>query len=473
MRSLFVRIFLSYWIAQALFMVLAIVATSSLRPSAEIANLEAQQSRILSEAVQAYQAGGETGAWKYLRNLHDNQHVRVYIADESGRDLLGRKPPEWVARAQRGEMRTADSFWGRLHPFQFLRSSATLADGHRYVLIMELPEQHPLFGPHGVPGLGILMAVISSGLVCFVIARYLTSPILQLRTATRKLASGDLTARADLPRSTRRDEMAGLLRDFNQMAERIETLVNAQNRLLTDISHELRSPLARLTVALELARQRSGDDARSALDRIDRETTRLNELIQRLLTIARLEGSDQTVEQTPVALEELIREIAKDAAFEAQCRRCRVEVSVLNDCEVVGSPSLLHSAIENVVRNAIRYTQEGSAVDIRLEDVQGMQTSYAVVRVTDSGPGVPEDALEKLFQPFYRLDDARGRQTGGVGLGLAITDRAIRLHGGTVRASNRPGGGLMVEMRIPMDTSRSAQTLLPPTEAVLSSDSTN
>src|SRR6202041_3285202 len=113
MRSLFVRIFLSYWIAQALFMVLAIVATSSFRPSAEIANLEAQQSRILSEAVQAYQAGGETGAWKYLRNLHDNQHVRVYIADESGHDLLGRKPPEWVARAQRGEMRTADSFWGR------------------------------------------------------------------------------------------------------------------------------------------------------------------------------------------------------------------------------------------------------------------------------------------------------------------------------------------------------------------------
>jgi signal transduction histidine kinase len=264
--------------------------------------------------------------------------------------------------------------------------------------------------------------------------------------------------------------MAGLLRDFNQMAERIETLVNAQNRLLTDISHELRSPLARLTVALELARQRSGDDARSALDRIDRETTRLNELIQRLLTIARLEGSDQTVEQTPVDLEELLREIAKDAAFEAQCRRCRVEVLVLNDCEVIGSPTLLHSAIENVVRNAIRYTQEGSAVDIRLEDVQGMQTSHAVVRVTDSGPGVPEEALEKLFQPFYRLDDARGRQTGGVGLGLAITDRAIRLHGGTVRASNRPGGGLMVEIRIPMDTSPSAEPLLPPTEAVLSSD---
>jgi two-component system, OmpR family, sensor histidine kinase CpxA len=468
MKSLFVRIFLSYWIAQALFMVLAIVAVSSLRPSSEIANLEAQQGRILNEAVEAYQSGGEANAWKYLRNIRDAQHVRLYIADESGRDLLGRKPPEWVERAQRGQMRTADSFWGRLHPFQFLRSSATLADGHRYVLIIELPEQHPLFGPHGVPGLGILMAIISSGLVCFVIARYLTKPVLQLRQATQKLASGDLTARADLPSSKRRDEMAGLLRDFNQMAERIETLVNAQNRLLTDISHELRSPLARLTVALELARQRSGDDARSALDRIDREVTRLNEMIQRLLTIARLEGGDQTVEKTPVNLGELIQEIAKDAAFEAQCRNCRVEVSILNECEVVGSPALLNSAIENVVRNAIRYTQEGSAVEVRLEDAQGLQFSYAVVRVTDSGPGVPEESLDKLFQPFYRLDDARGRQTGGVGLGLAITERAVRLHSGTVRAFNRPGGGLMVEIRIPMEMSLPADTLASQTDAFFS-----
>jgi two-component system sensor histidine kinase CpxA len=358
---------------------------------------------------------------------------------------------------------------------QFLRESTIAADGHRYTLVTELPpEQHTLFGPHGVPGLGILIAILSSGLVCSILARYLTSPIVRLRAATQKLASGDLTARAGVPGSRRNDEMAELMRDFDRMAERLENLVNAQSRLLTDISHELRSPLARLNVALELARQRSGTDARSALDRIDRETNRLNEMIQRLLSIARLEAGNESIERSPVHLEQIIQEIAKDAAFEAQSRHCQVEATVVDDCVVMGSPSLLHSAIENVVRNAIRYTQEGTSVEVRLEQGVGLPNMApqgaglqkvelqkvelqnsdlrhpeAIVRVTDSGPGVPEDALDKLFRPFYRIDDARGRQTGGVGLGLAITDRAVRLHGGTIRVANRPQGGLMVEIRLP------------------------
>jgi two-component system sensor histidine kinase CpxA len=372
---------------------------------------------------------------------------------------------------------------------QFLREATTAADGHRYTLVTELPpEQHTLFGPHGVPGLGILIAIISSGLVCSILARYLTSPIVRLRAATQKLASGDLTARAGVPGSRRHDEMAELMRDFDRMAERLENLVNAQSRLLTDISHELRSPLARLNVALELARQRSGVDARSALDRIDRETNRLNELIQRLLTIARLEAGNESIEKSPVHLEQIIQEIAKDAAFEAQSRRCQVEATIVDDCVVMGSPSLLHSAIENVVRNAIRYTEEGTSVEVRLEQGVGLPNTglqsvspqkvelqnhdlghpEAVVRVTDSGPGVPEDALDKLFRPFYRIDDARGRQTGGVGLGLAITDRAVRLHGGTIRVSNRPQGGLMVEIRLPLSSAEKENIIDPRTVTLLS-----
>jgi two-component system sensor histidine kinase CpxA len=233
--------------------------------------------------------------------------------------------------------------------------------------------------------------------------------------------------------------------------------VNAQSRLLTDISHELRSPLARLNVALELARQRSGVEARSALDRIDREANRLNELIQKLLTIARLEAGGESIEKVPVHLELIVHEIARDAAFEAQSRHCEVEATVIDDCVVMGSPSLLHSAIENVVRNAIRYTQEGTSVEIGLER-SDVDKGEAVVRVTDSGPGVPEDALDKLFRPFYRIDDARGRETGGVGLGLSITDRAVRLHGGTIRVSNRPQGGLMVEIRLPLSSTEVSKT---------------
>jgi two-component system sensor histidine kinase CpxA len=479
MRSLFLKIFLSYWMAQALFLVLAIVVTFALRPSREISNLQAQEPKFLNETLQAYQAGGEEGARKYLRGVHDSLHVRLFIFDDQGRDLLGRKSTDWIERLRGGRLHTADTFLGRFGPGQFLRQTITADNGRRYMVIVDFPpEEHPFFGLHSIPGLGIMIAIISSGLVCYILARYLTSPIVQLRGATQKLASGDLTARAGVPGSRRHDEMAELMRDFDRMAERLENLVNAQSRLLTDISHELRSPLARLNVALELARQRSGPEARSALDRIDRETNRLNELIQKLLTIARLEAGAESIEKVPVHLEQIIHEIARDAAFEAQNRHCEVEATVVDDCVVMGSPSLLHSAIENVVRNAIRYTQEGSSVEVRLE--QGVELSNmgspglglqkigiqnvapkndgvgkpeAVVRVTDSGPGVPEDALDKLFRPFYRIDDARGRQTGGVGLGLAITDRAVRLHGGTIRISNRPQGGLMVEIRLPLSSS--------------------
>ena len=474
MRSLFVRIFLSYWVAQALFLVLAILVTMAIRPSGEISGVQAQQARFLSEAVQAYQAGGEEGARKYMRTVRDSQHVRLYVFDEHERELLGRQPPDWIMRVERGQVHTADTFWGRLKPLQFLRQSMIAADGHRYTLVIEFPpEQRTLFGPHGVPGLGILIAVISSGLVCYILARYLTSPIVQLRAATQKLASGDLTARAGLPGSRRHDEMAELMRDFDRMAERLENLVTAQSRLLTDISHELRSPLARLNVALELARQRSGPDANSALERIDREANRLNELIQRLLTIARLEAGDESIEKLPVHLEQIVRDIAKDAAFEAQSRHCQVEAAVVDDCVVIGSPGLLHSAIENVVRNAIRYTHEGTSVEVRLEQGVGiegdrLQGPEAVVRVTDSGPGVPEHALDKLFRPFYRIDDARGRQTGGVGLGLAITDRAVRLHGGTIIVANRPQGGLVIEIRLPLASTETSNPVDPRTVTILS-----
>jgi two-component system, OmpR family, sensor histidine kinase CpxA len=449
MKSLFLRIFLSYWLAQALFMVLAIMIVTALRPSRDISNLQSEEATFLSEAVKAYQAGGETAAWRYLRGVHETYHVRVFISDEQGRDLLGRTPPSWVRRAQQGEMRTAESFWGRLRSSpQFLRSSMSTPDGHHYTLVIELPPPpNGVFGPHGLP---IFIGILSSGLVCYLLARYLTAPIVRLRAATQKLAEGDLAARAGVPQSSRHDEMAELMRDFNRMAERLEKLVKAQRRLLTDISHELRSPLARLNVALELARQRSGSEAGSALDRIDRETSRLNQLIQKLLTIARLDGGDEFIQKSPLHLEHLISEIAKDAAFEAQDRHCEVEVDVVDDCVVTGNARLLQSAIENVVRNAVRYTEAGTSVQVRLEQGMGTKGAEAVVRVTDSGPGVPEDALDKLFRPFYRIDDARGRQTGGVGLGLAITERAVALHGGAIRAVNRPQGGLMVEIRLPL-----------------------
>jgi two-component system sensor histidine kinase CpxA len=298
---------------------------------------------------------------------------------------------------------------------------------------------------------GLIIAVISSGLVCYLLAWFLTMPVVRLRAATRRLAAGDLSARAGAPSIRRRDEVAGLMRDFDTMAARLETLVKAQSRLLNDISHELRSPLARLNVALGLARQRSGPESASMLERIELEASRLNELIGRLLTLARLEDGEQRVPSTPVLLDEVVLSVADDAEFEAQARGCHVRSTIpAGDWDVPGEASLLHSAIENVVRNAIRYTREGTTVNIHLEKTENSTGAEAVVSVTDCGSGVPPDALEKLFLPFYRLDDDRGRLTGGAGLGLAITERAVRFHGGRVAAFNRAEGGLLVEIHLPL-----------------------
>jgi len=366
--------------------------------------------------------------------------------------LTGHTVRPQFAEVMNGQRRTADTFLGRINPhFQMLKTSMTGADGHTYTLVTELPPgQNPMFGPNGVPGLGIFIGVVTSGLVCYFLAQFLTSPVLRLRQATQKLAAGDLSARAGGRASRGGDEISQLVRDFDLMAEQIEKLVNAQSRLLKDISHELRSPLARLQVALELARQRTGPEAQSALERISLESARMNELIGSLMTVARLESGAGGMKKVPVQLEALIEEVARDAAFEAQVRNCQVEAEILDELPVSGDPALLRSAIENVVRNATRYTADGTTVNIRAERVQKGHAGEAVIRVSDSGPGVPEEALGKIFQPFYRIDDARVRSTGGVGLGLAITEQAVRLHGGSVSASNLIEGGLAVEIRLPL-----------------------
>ncbi len=451
MKSLFLKIFLSFWLAFALFLVLAILVTLAFRPRSS--SWEALLATALNESVNTYEQGGKLGLRDYLDNLERTQHVRAFLFNENMEEVSHRGAPEWAVRVATGGPRVPRQGFVFPAPPPVLRDSRASSDGlHRYTLVLSPPPGPRLFlGPRGLPVPGLIIAVISSGLVCYLLAWFLTMPVVRLRAATRQLAAGDLTARAGAPNSRRRDEVAGLMRDFDTMAERLESLVKAQSRLLNDISHELRSPLARLNVALGLARQRSGPESASMLERIELEAGRLNELIGRLLTLARMEDGEQRVPGTPVPLDEVVLSVAEDAEFEAQARHCHVRSEIpAGSWGVQGDASLLHSAIENVVRNAIRYTREGTTVEIHLEKTEGPGSGEAVVRVTDCGSGVPPDALEKLFQPFYRLDDARGRQTGGVGLGLAITERAVRFHGGRVAAVNRAEGGLMVEIHLPL-----------------------
>jgi signal transduction histidine kinase len=301
-------------------------------------------------------------------------------------------------------------------------------------------------------GMRLLVILVIGGIFCYWLARYLATPLFKLRTTTNQLAEGNLGARVSTKLAKRRDEVGQLGRDFNAMAERLEGMVKAQQRLLGDISHELRSPLARLGVALGLARQRSGAEASGALDRIERESDNLNEMISQLLALTRLESGTDGRKRTEVDLTALVREVAHDADYEARSVNRSVQVVSSDNCSINGVEELLRSAVENVVRNAVRYTPEGTAVEVALRKQNGNGNNFAVISVRDRGKGVPEEALEKIFRPFYRTEDARDRQSGGgTGLGLAITERAVRMHGGSVQAMNAADGGLSIEMRLALN----------------------
>src|SRR5713101_6956430 len=395
MKSLFLKIFLSFWAAQALFLVLAILVTIALRPARN--GIESQGSQILAEVVNAYQGGGERGAHDYLEEVWHTQHVRAFVFDPSGHELSGRQVPPWIedvrqgipphGGAPHGGLPHHRGWMDSLLPDRILRQALTL-DGKRYTLVLELPPgPRVFFGPHEIPGLGIGIAVITSGLVCYLLAWSMTSPVTRLRKAAQSLAAGDLSARTGAPVSGRRDEMTELMRDFDRMAERIEGLVDSQSRLLKDVSHELRSPLARLSVALGLARQRGTPEVEASLSRIELEADRLNQLIQRLLTISRLESGTDGLRKTTLSLRELVEQVAHDAEYENPGRGCRVTSLVdmpadaADEFLVEADSNLLRSAVENVIRNATRYTAEGTTVEVRLERQQAANGQEIVVRV--------------------------------------------------------------------------------------------
>jgi two-component system sensor histidine kinase CpxA len=231
------------------------------------------------------------------------------------------------------------------------------------------------------------------------------------------------------------------------MAERTETLLAAERRLLLDISHELRSPLARLGVAIELAR--SGDDLESHLNRIQKESDRLNSLVGGLLQVTRAEGDPSSLRREPVRLDELLAVVVEDAEIETAAHGCRIRYTARVPATLGGDPELLRRALENVVRNAIRYAPRDSDVEVSLEVANGA----VVTKVRDRGPGVPEESVQRLFDAFYRVGTDRSRNSGGIGLGLSIARRAIELHGGTITARNAHPG-LEVEMRLPKATTR-------------------
>jgi two-component system sensor histidine kinase CpxA len=299
-----------------------------------------------------------------------------------------------------------------------------------------------------VVAMPLMVGVFIGALVCLLLARYLTAPLKQLRRATEAYAAGDLSQRVAPLLGYRRDEIVDLTTAFDHMAERLSTLMVSQKQLLIDVSHELRSPLSRVEVALGLARQRAGTHPVPELDRIEREIERLNELIGQLLSLARLESDTQPPAPEPVEISELLQTIISDAALEAQARHCTLRLDKRLPAIIQGNAQFLHSALENVVRNAVKYTAEGTTVTLTMNRNSG-RPGWIEICVRDRGPGVPEEMLTRLFEPFVRVGAARDRSSGGYGLGLAIAERAVRLHGGEISARNNPEGGLTVTIGLP------------------------
>ena len=433
MKSLFAKILLWFWFT------LAITVVGSAFISALVVNENASDERApvarlvtfqLEEARSAYEIGGRPGLQAFLDTLHRVYDARGILTDETGRDLLTNQDrSDLVRHAQRPSFyqlfRTGDATVSRA------------ADDGRYWFFYIVPRMR-VGSWFLLPEHIFVMAV--GVLLCYWLALYLTSPVRKLEKAVEQFGRGDLSARVG---SNRRDELGQLARTFDRMAGRIETLLAAERRLLLDISHELRSPLARLGVAVELAR--TGDDPNLALNRIQKESDRLNALVGQLLQVTRAEGDPSSLRRDPLRLDELVQQLVDDSSIEAAAHGCELKYERREPVLVAGDPELLRRAVENVIRNAIRYAPRETAVEVSLARNNGK----AVVGVRDQGSGVPDEALPRLFDAFYRVEGDRDRASGGLGLGLSIARRAIELHRGSIRARNaRPG--LEVEMELPV-----------------------
>jgi two-component system sensor histidine kinase CpxA len=451
MPRLFVKIFLSFWatvVVIGISLVLAFVLQPSNVPSKWHAGLADTTGFFGTAAVRAFERGGAPAAVAYIHALSEDAHIHGCVFDPSGNALAGESCAELsglAARLVRGDPSAQDMRHGLARIAVFV----TGPDGRAFIYASEL-----LAGPGAAFGMRpevVLfragVAFIVSGILCYFLTRYLTAPILRLRAVAQLISAGQLGMRADAKLESRRDEFGDLVRDFNLMASKTESLISSQRQLMYDVSHELRSPLARMNVALDLLHRRVGED--SAIRHMETDLQRLNELITRLLTVAKLDAANALQSRVRVNLTELVSSIAVDAEFEAQEKGNKVVVVPEADLVVLGDPNLLRSAIENVLRNAMRYTRPSTTVEVVLQATQVIGSNEAIISVRDHGAGVPEDELSNIFKPFYRVTDAPASESTGAGLGLAITQRIVTLHDGRIRAMNEPGGGLRIELVFP------------------------
>ena len=449
-RSLFLKIFFCFWLAAAamigaLNLMLWFSFVQDPNPERRRGALGEALNLYAESAVQVYDSEGPQAFEQFVNRSLKEAGTEIELFDGDVNSLTSPTPADAYSVAT--EIKQTQQHishvtelgritWGR---------PVVAPSGRVFIFVTRLRQPYVF---RGLPPWGIGLSILAAGVISYLLALYLTSPVKKLKSVVQSFAEGNLDARVAPQLGSRHDELADLGREFDHMAERIAALISSQKRLLADISHELRSPLARLTVALELARKNTSGKGVAALDRIEMESERVNALVGQLLALTRLESGAERVPPETVLLEDVVQQVIDDGNYEAKPLHKEVRLLELAPCVVRGSSELLRSGIENVVRNAIRYTAEGTAVEVSLTN----RLDSAVVTVRDHGPGVPDTELKHIFEPFYRVGEARERSSGGVGLGLSIADRTIKLHGGSIRAEN-VSDGLLITIEIPLSAS--------------------
>ncbi|HZD52332.1 MAG TPA: ATP-binding protein [Woeseiaceae bacterium] len=451
MRKLYLKIVAAIWIVMLGSSIGASLVVRALMPEQDRIAFWSHHLALHGIAERASALAGDAGepeliAW-FERHVPVRPGPPLSLLNSQGKLLAGQplSPLERHALAAGG----SDVPWPRgLHQIDFMHH------GQRYRIVSRGPphRQHaghfaffllrpPMFW------LSLAIAIVLSAILSFGIARYLVRPLRSIEQAARRLSDGDLSARVGPSLGNRGDEIADFAAAFDHMATRIESLVGTHKELLRDVSHELRSPLARALAALSLARQRTNGAVDSELDRLEAEIERLNGMIGKLLTFSRLDSGGGQMRRERVDVSELLTEIAADAEFEARADGKSVAVNDAGPLTVAGDPELLASCFENVIRNALRHTHADTTVEIRVSVDEGSGNGRIDIR--DHGDGVPEDQLERIFTPFQRVEGEAGGNGDGTGIGLAIAKRSVELHGGSIAASNAPDGGLIVSISLP------------------------
>lgn len=451
MRSLYWKIFISFWLATILIILTTAWVTSQIAQNAsQPAREKMFMDSYANAAVATFESGQQSALLQWLNQIGLSRHMSIYLLSSQGEIIGAQAPPPNVKQVAdnliRDKLPSGDIFKsGKLIVSHEILS--TSGKFYRLAAVTEKPISYFVQIPWAGLTVRLTLATFISGLICYLLSLYLTKPLRSLGKAANSIATGKLSTRVGHFRGHNRDEIAELSNEFNRMAERLETLVSSKERLLQDISHELRSPLARLNIAIELGKNKTYPKAEAEFMRMELESSRLNSLIGEILEFARLENPSTELRLAKTDLASLLTEIIQDGNYEAGESSPRITAGKILPCSLKIDRRLIHRAIENIVRNALHYSPKNQPIVISLD--YDKERKNICIDICDNGPGVPEDQLKKIFNPFYRVDSSRTKKTGGYGLGLAIAARAVNLHQGTIIAKNNAAKGLLIRITLP------------------------